>query len=511
MKKQYNRLTIAVSVLLAVCLLLSGCGTSVNAETVTADAWYYEAVEYVTQHGLMDPLTKDGFAPEENATRGVIIEALWRAAGRPEAAGKASFTDVKQNVKSVNWAVENGVVNGYPDGHLGTEEPVTREQFAAMLWRAADEPSADAGARFADADEIESYAREAAAWCEECGFMTGRPGRIFDPKANITRAEVAAVLERYVTAFDAAEAPVEENSGEEAPVEENPEEEAPVEVSDHPVKDEAWIYTDKNGDTAVIPADFAVSEKEDEQTINTGLVVIATDGSEYVWIPTTVTALSQREFNSYFFGGSLSEYRDETELDTYRAMAASVEQYGGFYLGRYEASRGDDGLPVSKPVTEENPGRIYVQYSPQDATVACENLYADNPTVQGFFPWGANWDTALQWLIDSGCLKEEDVTSDSTAWGNYSDDTFSEGARGNYTGVWEEAKTNNIYDLAGNNWEWTQERCGSNYVMRGGGYNLMGGSCPGSFYPAAIRDPLPGNNHHPNVTFRAALYIKAEG
>ena len=79
-----------------------------------------------------------------------------------------------------------------------------------------------------------------------------------------------------------------------------------------------------------------------------------------------------------------------------------------------------------------------------------------------------------------------------------------------YTGAYEQAKANNIYDLAGNNWEWTQERCGSNYVMRSGGYNLMGGACPGSRYPAAIRDPLPGNNHHPNVCFRVALFLVVE-
>ena len=76
-------------------------------------------------------------------------------------------------------------------------------------------------------------------------------------------------------------------------------------------------------------------------------------------------------------------------------------------------------------------------------------------------------------LVNSGCKTYEEVASNSTSWGNYSDDTFSPNARGNYTGVYEQAKANNIYDLAGNNWEWTQERCGSNYVMRSGGYNLM--------------------------------------
>ena len=268
-------------------------------------------------------------------------------------------------------------------------------------------------------------------------------------------------------------------------------------------------YIDSNGDTAYIPSGFTVSDKADEQTIRSGLVVIGPDGSEFVWVPTGITPLAVREFGSYFSGGgSLSGYYDETDEPIYQEMFASVEKYGGFYMGRYEASQGANGLPASRRVSESEPGRIWVQFSPQDTVIACQNLYADNDTVQGFFPWGINWDTTLQWLIDSGCKTEEEVSRDSTAWGNYSDDDFSPRASGQYTGVWEEAKANNIYDLAGNNWEWTQERYGSSYVMRGGGYNLMGGACPGSRYPAALRDPLPGNNHHPNVTFRIALYLK---
>ena len=272
------------------------------------------------------------------------------------------------------------------------------------------------------------------------------------------------------------------------------------------------IYTDGNGDFAYIPADFTVSAAEGEQTVSTGLVVIGPDGSEFVWIPTTSTEFSTRDFGSYFSpGSSFSNYHDETELDsldTYQEMVASVEQYGGFYLGRYEASKGKDGLPRSKRVTNGEPGTIWVQFSPQDTTAVCQKLYADNDTVQGFFPWGINWDTALQWLIDSGCKAKAEVVSDSTGWGNYSDDDFSPKANGKTTGAYEEAKANNIYDLAGNNWEWTQERNGSDYVMRGGGYNLMGGACSGARYPAALRDPLPGNNHHPNVTFRVGLFVK---
>ena len=277
-------------------------------------------------------------------------------------------------------------------------------------------------------------------------------------------------------------------------------------------------YTDDYGDVAYIPAQFSVSDKIGEKTVHTGLVVIAPDGSEYVWVSTKDTPLQMRNFGSYLSGsGSLSGYSDETSLPAYQSMAQSVATYGGFYVGRYEASYGSGSslsnyVPASKPVTQSQSGRIWVQFSPQDATVACENLYRNNATVQGFFLWGANWDTMLQWLVDTGCKTYADVASNSTAWGNYSNDSFSPNARGNYTGAWEEAKANNIYDLAGNNWEWTQERYGSNYVMRGGGYNLMGGACPGSRFPAAIRDPLPSNNHHPNVCFRAGLFLlPAEG
>ena len=266
-------------------------------------------------------------------------------------------------------------------------------------------------------------------------------------------------------------------------------------------------YKDSAGDIAVIPKDFTVSKTENR--ISKGLVVTGPDGSEFVWIPTTVTPLSVREFGSYFSGGTVSEYHDETNLTAYKEMKASVDKYGGFYMGRYEASHKEaSNIPASKRITGDDEGKIWVRYSPKDTTAACRRLYSDNDTVQGFFPWGINWDTTLQWLIDSGNKTSKQVKKDSTSWGNYSNDTFSANANGVYTGKWKQTKANNIYDLAGNNWEWTQERCGSDYVMRGGGYNLMGGACPGSEYPAAIRDPLPGNDHHPNVTFRVALHIK---
>ena len=281
------------------------------------------------------------------------------------------------------------------------------------------------------------------------------------------------------------------------------------EISDDRISE----FVDANGNIASIPAGFTVSKKEDERLVAGGLVVVGPDGSEFVWIPTDKTKLKQRDFHCDLYGNPISFYKDDTSLTEYREMARSVAKYGGFYMGRYEASYGggksrEDYYPASKKVTADHPGRIWVRFSPQDATKACENLYRDNPTVQGFFPWGANWDTMLQWLIDSGAKTQREVAKDSSNWGNYSNSRFTRSSSIRYTGAYEQAKANNIYDLAGNNWEWTQERCGGNYVMRGGGNSIMGFACEGDMAPAAVRDPLPGSSHHPNVTFRVALFLK---
>ena len=277
-------------------------------------------------------------------------------------------------------------------------------------------------------------------------------------------------------------------------------------------------YKDKNGDVAYIPKDFKVSTKSDEQTISTGLVAIGPDESEFVWIPTTTTELKHRNFapsgiwnSSYELSDtrSSSAYYDETDSVEYINMKNSVKKYGGFYIGRYETSKSSkDSIPAVKKVTAGSSDRIWTNISPADMMTVSNNMYAGNNTVRGFLSYGANFDTVLQWLIDSGTKTEADIRVDSTSWGNYSNNSFTGNIQSGTTGMFEETKANNIYDLAGNYWEWTAERYGDNYVMRSGGYNLMGGACTGSDFPAANRDPLPGNNHHPNVSFRIGLYLK---
>lgn len=101
-------------------------------------AWYAEAVRYCVENGLMDGTSSDAFSPGDPATRAVLVTALYRQAGSPAVQQEAGFTDVPEGAAyadAASWAAANGVANGYGDGRFGGEDPVTREQFAAIIWR----------------------------------------------------------------------------------------------------------------------------------------------------------------------------------------------------------------------------------------------------------------------------------------------------------------------------------------------------------------------------------------
>ena len=106
---------------------------------VASDAWYYDAVAYVYENGLMNGTSLTTFGPDVNITRGMIVTILYRLDGEP-AASVSNFTDVPANAyytDAVAWAAENGIVKGYDDGAFGPDDDVTMEQFAAILYRYA--------------------------------------------------------------------------------------------------------------------------------------------------------------------------------------------------------------------------------------------------------------------------------------------------------------------------------------------------------------------------------------
>ncbi len=168
---------------------------------VPSGAWYENEVKWCVGHDIMDGITDTSFEPETDMVRSTVALAIWRAAGRPEAASSAQFSDMPSGAgyaAAVSWTAEQEIMTGYGGGVFGSADPVSREDLATALWRYAKEPAADAGTDFADETRISNYAATAVDWARANEILNGRPGNVFDPKATVTRAEVSAVLYRYL-------------------------------------------------------------------------------------------------------------------------------------------------------------------------------------------------------------------------------------------------------------------------------------------------------------------------
>ena len=176
---------------------------------VAADAWYAEAVEYVRDNGLMSGTSATTFAPNDTMTRSMLATTLYREAGSPAVSGSDAFTDTQEDAwyaDAVLWASQEGVISGYDNGLFGTDDPVSREQIATILWRYAGSPSADAGQDFEDESEIASYAAAAVDWARANGVVNGADGNRFLPRNSASRAEVATMLRNFLT-MDGMEGP----------------------------------------------------------------------------------------------------------------------------------------------------------------------------------------------------------------------------------------------------------------------------------------------------------------
>ena len=185
--------------------VLSANTASNSFTDVADDAWYADAVSWCVENDIMSGVTSTAFSPGTDMVRVTVADALYRAKGRPEVAYGGEFSDVAANsayAGAVAWSAANGIMSGYGNGVFGANDPVTREQLAALLWRYAGSPSAEAGEDFADEARIADYARTAVDWARANGIINGRNGNIFDPKATITRSEVTAILYRYLTNGD---------------------------------------------------------------------------------------------------------------------------------------------------------------------------------------------------------------------------------------------------------------------------------------------------------------------
>ena len=186
-------------------------GTGANPFTdVFEKDWFYGDVMFVYENGLMLGTSKTLFSPHGTATRGMMATILWRMEGSPVPKGKNSFTDVeagKWYADAITWTAENGIFVGYSKDKFGPDDPITREQLAAIFYRYADYKGYDLTVKgnldkFKDADKITDYAKTAMQWAVGSGLVKGKSGNLLDPQGTATRAEIATMLHRFIEKYE---------------------------------------------------------------------------------------------------------------------------------------------------------------------------------------------------------------------------------------------------------------------------------------------------------------------
>ena len=187
-------------------------------------------------------------------------------------------------------------------------------------------------------------------------------------------------------------------------------------------------------------------------------------------------------------GSFMTDYK-ETEDYTEK-----VKTNGGFFIGRYEAGKESDSMVIQKNKD------VYNNITQIDALAKAQGY---NSSVTSSLLTGAAWDRTLGWLYETGAKSGVEILGDSKSWGNYYNDSFSNTTGLIKTGEYEQTKANNIYDLAGNLWEWTTEACNTiNRVHRGGGCGSNGFR-----FPASYREVDNPSLSKASIGFRVALYL----
>ena len=173
---------------------------------VTTDDWFYEAVVYVSENGLMEGTGENKFSPNVSMSRAMLVTVLYRLDGSPEVSGEIPFPDVgsgKWYSDAILWASENNIIEGYSNGNFGINDLVTREQAVVILHRYAKMKELDISVTddlsgYTDIDTVSDWALEAINWAIAEGIIQGRNAVSIAPKGTSSRAEVATILMRYV-------------------------------------------------------------------------------------------------------------------------------------------------------------------------------------------------------------------------------------------------------------------------------------------------------------------------
>ena len=179
---------------------------TISFKDVKESDWFYEAVSYAVENGLMSGMSEDIFAPNTPLTREMLAVILWNLEGNPTPNDVAPFLDVtsdKYYANAIAWANENGIVAGYGDT-FGVGDSITREQFAVMLYNYAQYQGYDVSVgedtnilSYTDAFDISNYAYPAMQWACGAGIMSGNDDGTLNPQGKATRAEAATMLMNF--------------------------------------------------------------------------------------------------------------------------------------------------------------------------------------------------------------------------------------------------------------------------------------------------------------------------
>ena len=176
-------------------------------EDLDMSAWYHDGIHYCIEHGLMNGVSDSSFAPNDTTTRAQIVTLLYRLEGEPDVDNAIDFTDVPEGEwysDAVRWAAGEDIVEGYGNGLFGTNDPVTREQLAAIFYRYAVCKGYDVSIgedtnilSYEDFSDLSEYAVPAMQWACGTGIVNGTSESTLEPQGNATRAQIAAILMRF--------------------------------------------------------------------------------------------------------------------------------------------------------------------------------------------------------------------------------------------------------------------------------------------------------------------------
>ncbi len=173
---------------------------------VSEKDWFYNDAMFVYKNGLMLGTSKTLFSPHGTVTRGMMATILWRMEGSLAPKGENSFTDVEAGrwyADAITWTAENGIFAGYSKDKFGPDDPITREQLTAIFYRYADYKGYKLTVtenldKFEDADKITDYAKMVMQWAVGNGLIKGKSENLLDPQGTATRAEISAMLHRFI-------------------------------------------------------------------------------------------------------------------------------------------------------------------------------------------------------------------------------------------------------------------------------------------------------------------------